>query len=150
MIVIRQLETPRIRKNPDSKYPYTLVRDWPLKLAKDCGHHDFRDAAGRVWLEFRGTIAIVKEGYSWNGASCAPDFESVIPASAAHDAFCQFLNTPCFPLTKAEVDRAFLDLMPRGFVFRHVYWAAVRAFGGVYARFSGSPDPTSCGLPHGR
>lgn len=134
-----------------SDYGYVLTSDLERRLPWELGNHDFRDDKGRGWLQFRGRLAVVHSGYAWDGASCAPDFPDVVIASCLHDALLQFSGAPCFPLTKSQIDRAFLDEMPSGFVFRRAYWAAVRAFGGVYAALSRKPKPpVSCGLPHDR
>lgn len=134
-------------QHPD--YDYVLTSDLERRLPWELGNHDFCDDKGRVWLQFRGRLAVVKAGYAWDGASCAPDFPDVIVASCLHDALCQFLHVPCFPLSKLQVDRAFLDEMPRRFVFRRIYWGAVRVFGGVYAAVKRQkPTAGSCSLPH--
>lgn len=131
------------------KYDYVLTSDLERRLPWELGNHDFCDEKGVLRLQFRGRIAIVKSGYAWDGASCAPDFPDVVIASCLHDALCQFQDVPCFPLSKSQIDRAFLDEMPRRFVFRRVYWGAVRAFGGVYKALSSKPKaPGFCGLPH--
>jgi hypothetical protein len=130
------------------KYDYVLTSDLVRRLPWELGNHDFCDESGNVWLQFRGRLAIVRSGYAWDGASCAPDFPDVIVASCLHDALCQFRDVPCFPLSKSQIDRAFLDEMPQRFVFRRIYWGAVRLFGGVYATFAGKNPPGKCLLPH--
>lgn len=133
-----------------SAYDYVLTSDLERRLPWELGNHDFYDSTGILRLQFRGRLAIVKQGYAWDGASCAPDFPDVIVASCLHDALVQFQHVPCFSLSKAQIDRAFLDEMPRRFVFRRVYWGAVRAFGGVYAAVYGSKPSGSCNLTHER
>jgi hypothetical protein len=130
------------------KYDYVLTSDLERRLPWELGNHDFCDEKGRVWLQFRGRLAVVKKGYAWDGASCAPDFPDVIIPSCLHDALLQFADAPCFPLSKSQIDRAFLDEMPQRFVFRRIYWGAVRLFGGVYATFAGKNPPGKCLLPH--
>lgn len=130
------------------EYDYVLTSDLERRMLWELGNHDFCDEKGNVWLQFRGRLAIVKKGYAWDGASCAPDFPDVVVASCLHDAFCQFRHVSCFPLTKGQIDKAFLDEMPPRFIFRRVYWAAVRAFGGVYAAASRQKPSGYCGLPH--
>lgn len=132
------------------KYDYVLTHDLRVRVDKYLGSHDFQDEFGRVWVEVRGYTITIKAGYAWDGASMAPDFESVIAASCVHDAGCQFLKVTCFPLSKGEVDGIFLQMMPRKFRLRWIYWGAVRVFGGVYAALSTHDAPASCGLPHGR
>lgn len=133
------------------KWDYVLTSDLPVITPWELGNHDFRDEFGNVWLETRGKLLVVKKGYAWDGASCAPDFKDVILASCVHDCLIQFRGVVCFPLSKAQIDKVFRDLMPRRFLARWIYWAAVQAFGGVYAALSRKPKPpVSCGLPHDR
>jgi hypothetical protein len=140
----------QISRTTNPKYPYTFAKEWVVDTGKECGNHYFRDAEGRVWLSFRGRLMTISAGYSWDGASCAPDFPAVLAASGAHDALIQFRHVPCFPLTKHEIDRVFRGLMSRNFIPRWIYWAAVRVFGGIYAGLAPSPKSASCGLTHRR
>ena len=111
------------------------------------GEHDFRDTEGRCWLQIRGSVIHIREGYAWDGATCAPDFPDVIVASLCHDVLCQFREVPCFPLTKSQIDNIFRDLMPSTFYFRWVYWGTVRALGGVFSKVTGGLEKgLSCGL----
>jgi hypothetical protein len=90
---------------------------------------------------------VVTEGYCWNGCSpkvCVLDLligtpEGVVhvrsgrpktaPASMVHDAMYQFLSAG-LPLTRAQADRAFLDLLREyDFLYARIYWIAVRLFG---------------------
>lgn len=144
------ISEPVILTTGNRKYPWRFRDDWEIRVGKDCGNHDFRDAQGRVWLSFRGTVMIVRAGYAWDGASCAPDFPAVLAASGAHDALCQFRRVPCFPLSKSEIDGIFRGLMSRSFLPRWIYWVAVRLFGDIYAGLAPAPECASCGLPHGR
>ena len=133
------------------KYKYVLTSDFEVYVQWELGNHDFRDAKGRVWLSTRGKLIIVRKGYAWDGASMAPDFPDVALASCIHDALIQASQTPCFPLSKRQIDKVFLDEMPRRFKFRGVYFAAVRTFGGIYGAVKKpTTPPLICGLPHGR
>lgn len=133
------------------KWDYVLTSDLPVITPWELGNHDFRDEFGNVWLQTRGKLLVVKKGYAWDGASCAPDFADVLPASCAHDALIQFRDVVCFPLSKAQIDKVFRDLMPRRFLARWIYWGAVRAFGGVYAAaVTPAAKAGTCGLPHDR
>lgn len=145
---IPNLQTVSYTRAP--KWDYVLTSDLERRMPWELGNHDFYDSTGILRLQFRGRLAIIRSGYAWDGASCAPDFPDVIVASCLHDALLQFAGVPCFSLSKAQIDRAFLDEMPARFVFRRVYWGAVRAFGGVYAAVYGSKPSGSCGLPHDR
>jgi hypothetical protein len=145
---IPDLQTVSYTRHP--KWDYTLTSDLPIITPWELGNHDFQDEFGNVWLETRGKLAIVKRGYAWDGASLAPDFKDVILASCAHDALLQFRDVPCFPLSKAQVDKIFRDLMPYRFAARWIYWGAVYLFGGAYSKLTGPGPRGSCGLTHRR
>lgn len=105
------------------------------------------------WLTIHadGTI-IIPAGYAWDG--CTPKWsvfdlctigtpDGIVNvrtgmrrtgrASLVHDALYQYLAW--HEISRAEADRLFLDLMRRdGFALARLYWLAVRAFGGVFAR----------------
>lgn len=54
-------------------------------------------------------------------------------ASLVHDALYQYLAW--HDLSRAEVDRLFLEMMRRdGFALALLYWVVVRAFGGLFAK----------------
>jgi hypothetical protein len=114
-------------------------------------HEDlvFLDGDGKVRLivESGGRLTVTR-GYAWNGCSpkvCILDLLIGTPdgavyqptgrpkayyASLVHDALYQFLDAGS-PITRAQADDCFLRLMGESeFVLRHVYWAAVRVFGG--------------------
>ena len=95
-------------------------------------------------------VATVLATYAWNG--CSPKFnvlditvgtpdgvpmETGAPpktysASLFHDALYQFLDDPRMPLSRKQADDVFLELLTRdGFALRHVYYTAVRLFGGI-------------------
>jgi len=111
----------------------------------------FDDKTGTRRLEITrdGTITVLAN-YAWDG--CTPKFclldivlgiaDGVVDtrtgrpktyyASLIHDALYQFLDDG-LPLTRGEADRFFLALMERtGFVWRHLYFVAVRLFGRAF------------------
>ena len=127
----------RLSRNYSWKSSYALDRDWA-----------FQDKEGhtRLLLTTDGTITVTR-GYAWDG--CTPKFffldvvfgipDGVVDtrtghprtyhASLIHDALYQFLPEG-LPLSRAQADRCFLDLMAtRNFALRYVYYAAVRLFG---------------------
>jgi hypothetical protein len=111
----------------------------------------FEDKIGVRWLEVTRTGAItILSGYSWDGCTpkvCILDLQFGIPdgvvdtrtgrpktyfASLVHDVLYQFLDDG-LPLTRGQVDRFFLALLGyTDFTWRHIYFAAVRAFGGLF------------------
>ena len=128
----------RLDRNYAWRSPFPLERDWA-----------FQDSSGqtRLLLETDGTITVTS-GYAWDG--CTPktfllnlvvgtpdgvvDTRTGWPrtyhASLVHDALYQFLPDG-LPLTRAQADRCFLELMKEtDFVLRYLYYAAVRLFGG--------------------
>lgn len=132
------------------RFDYVLTSDYEVRVPWECGNHDFKDAKGRVWLSMRGKLVIVRKGYAWDGATMAPDLPGVVLASCIHDALLQFRDVPCFPLSKAQIDKVFRDEMPPRLAVRWIYWGAVRAFGGIYGAVRKPPAGATCGLPHGR
>ncbi len=121
-----------------------------LPIAEDLA---FKDKTGKVRLilEQGGRITVTR-GYSWNGCSplfCLFDLTIGTPdgivdkttgrpkvyfASLVHDALYQFLPDG-LPLTRAQADGCFLALMnDTGFRLRHIYYLAVRTFGGLVRR----------------
>ncbi len=113
----------------------------------------FADKTGVPRLELRqgGRIRVLA-GYAWDGCTpkiCLFDILVGTPdgvvdtrtgrpktyhASLVHDALYQFLPDGS-PVTRRVADRCFLRLMTdTGFVFRYVYFVAVRIFGGLFRR----------------
>lgn len=124
--------------------PFPVDRDWA-----------FQDADGhtRLLIAADGTITVLK-GYAWDGCTpkiCILDILVGTPdgavysttgrpktyyASLVHDALYQFLPDG-LPLTRAQCDVCFLRLMERdNFTLRHVYYGAVRIFGGLARRIT--------------
>jgi hypothetical protein len=129
----------RLEKSYSWQSPFRLDRDWAFQDEK--GHT-------RLVLTSDGTITVVR-GYAWDGCTpkkCildvnvgTPDGVVYLPtgrpktyyASLVHDALYQFLPDG-LPLTRAQADRCFFLLMTEHeFALRHVYYGAVRAFGGL-------------------
>lgn len=128
-------------------YELDLSRYVPVEIAEACA---FEDRSGVCRLELHpGGRAVVKAHYAWDG--CTPKFAVLdivvgtpdgIPneitrrpkayyASLVHDVLYQFLDAD-LPLSRAQADRVFLGLLERdAFAPRWVYYAAVRAFGGL-------------------
>jgi hypothetical protein len=115
----------------------------------------FEDKKGTRRLEItkEGRITVLA-GYAWDGCTpkfCLLDILLGIPdgvvdtrtgrpktyyASLIHDALYQFLDDG-MPMTRREVDGFFLALMERtGFVWRYVYYVAVRIFGAMCRRLA--------------
>lgn len=113
----------------------------------------FEDRIGVVRLILRadGTMTVTA-GYAWDGCTpkgCVLDLSFGVPdgvvsavtgkpktyyASLIHDALYQFLPDG-LPLSRVQADRCFLRLMTREhFAWRHVYYWAVRALGGLFQR----------------
>ena len=71
--------------------------DWTYTLEEDLWHQthevvawEFRNALLSI-TRYRGiTLLIVREGYSWDGCSLAPDARGTYWASCLHDAIYQF------------------------------------------------------------
>ncbi len=110
----------------------------------------FEDHKGERRLEIHpdGTAKVLSQ-YAWDG--CTPKFAiwdvvfgtpdgmpnattkkpKTYYASLVHDALYQFLDAG-LPMSRHSADRVFLELLDRGrFRPRWIYYAAVRAFGGI-------------------
>ncbi len=128
-----------LERNYSWQSPYVLDRDWAFQ--DDEGHT-------RLLITTEGIITVTK-GYAWDGCTpktCFLDLVLGTPdgvvyvgtgkpktyyASLIHDALYQFLPEDP-PLTRAQADRCFLLLMEESkFALRHIYWVAVRVFGGL-------------------
>lgn len=129
----------RLPRNYSWQSPVTSDRDWA-----------FQDKNGktRLLISAEGLITVTR-GYSWDG--CTPKFcvfdllfgtpDGVVysrtghpktyHASLVHDALYQFLPDG-LPFTRAQADACFLKIMAESeFTPRHLYYLAVRAFGGL-------------------
>jgi hypothetical protein len=101
---------------------------------------------GRVWMTFKGYVAKIFKGYSWNGNSPkihipifgwvgTPDHPKTRLASVTHDAYCQFEDTYHMPLNRKEIDAVFYDIMKlTNYLFRGLFHGAVRTFGEFFKR----------------
>ena len=136
----------------EADYTYNIRAHLPAGWHTGCA---FLEKGGRRLLELQPNgDARVPAGYCWDG--CTPKFvifdivcgvPDGIPnrltrkpkayyASLLHDALYQFLDCG-LPLTRAQVDRIFLELLARDdFAPRWLYYAAVRIFGGAFRIFT--------------
>lgn len=136
----------------EADYTYNIRAHLPAGWNTGCA---FMEKGGRRLLEIQPNgDACVPAGYGWDG--CTPKFviwdivcgaPDGIPnpqtrkpkayyASLLHDVLYQFLDCG-LPLTRAQVDRIFLELLARdGFAPRWLYYALVRIFGGAFRLFT--------------
>ena len=136
----------------EADYTYNIRAHLPAGWHTGCA---FLEKGGRRLLELQPNgDARVPAGYCWDG--CTPKFvifdivcgvPDGIPnrltrkpkayyASLLHDALYQFLDCG-LPLTRAQVDRIFLELLARDdFAPRWLYYAMVRIFGGAFRIFT--------------
>jgi len=119
--------------------------DSPLRVSEDLVFQDDKNKV-RLIIEANGKLTVMK-GYTWNG--CSPKFclldlcmgtpDGVVYektgrpktyyASLVHDALYQFLRKGT-PIKRRKADKCFLLLMGKSeFLWRYVYWVAVRLFG---------------------
>lgn len=115
----------------------------------------FEDSSGKRRLEIYadGTLRVLA-GYAWDGCSpkfsvCdiligtpdgAPNHGTERPktyfASLFHDALYQFMDDGS-PISKPIADRIFLHVLVRDdFAPRHLYYWAVRIFGGMFHKYT--------------
>jgi hypothetical protein len=136
----------------DGDYVYNLRPHLPDDWNEACAFVD-RKGLRRLEIHPNGDARVLAR-YAWDG--CTPKFSLFdivfgisdgIPnettkkpkayyASLLHDALYQFLDAN-LPLSRAQADRVFLELMARDrFAPRLSYYAAVRVFGGLYRLFT--------------
>ena len=103
-------------------YKYKL--DKPLRLhSKELQGYFFNNE----WISIVNGYITIREGYSWNGCTLAPDFETTLDASCVHDAMYQF------ELDKELSDKTFYDLLKQNkFIFAKIYYISVRLFGWLF------------------
>jgi hypothetical protein len=67
---------------------------WKWKLTKNYVHTLFAEYEDieTPYYKIQGQKLTLKTGYSWDGATCAPDLASVMAASAIHDCLYQILE----------------------------------------------------------
>lgn len=118
------------------KYKFVLEQDYnyimPIKGRFFEGIID-----GKLWLRITedGNIFIPK-GYAWDGATSAPDFKETYYPTLVHDVLYQFLWDT--PMTRKEIDDLFLkQMLEEGFKMAHIYYRAVRLFGGIFLKLTG-------------
>lgn len=131
---------------------FTLAEDFEWRSAHQVSEDmAFVDKTGRLRLEIErdGRIRVLK-GYAWDGCTpkiCLLDIVLGVPdgvvdsdtkkpktyyASLIHDALYQFLKDGV-PYSRYQADLFFLNLMAETrFRWRHVYFIAVRIFGGLF------------------
>ncbi len=133
----------RINRKAGKRWLYTALRTIRLQLDVHLDETvSFRDRNGIEWMRLTPTAhgktcMAIREGYSWNGANCAPDF-CLFLETLVHDVFYQFLRTQHFPFSRRECDNAFLDLMKlRRFGLRYLYWQGVIKLGWAFKTENG-------------
>lgn len=119
---------------------FTLDGSFPLVFSP----LTFSDKEGHEWCRIEGRILEVANGYSWNGCSPrplgkwgiwwlgTPDVPATIQASLPHDVCYQMMDQKGFPYSRSQIDKIFLQVMQlHRWPLARVYWAAVRACGGI-------------------
>jgi hypothetical protein len=139
----REGEHFRINRKGKPKFRYTTLRTTRIMIDVPIDETiSFRDRHGIEWMRLAPTACgktqkTIREGYSWDGATCVPDCNLYLE-TLNHDTDCQFRFTEHFPFSKLQVDNAFLDLMKLG--NRKVgifYWRGVRMFGWMFRSQNG-------------
>lgn len=123
---------------PASQWWFRLRRNITVDLNLPLhGSVSFRDSSCREWARLDDDALTIRAGYSWDGATCAPNFKVVMLPSLIHDVLYQFLQTDAM---RDRIDRKTADLLfyhamkAQGFILRGPYYHAVRKFGHLYLR----------------
>jgi len=77
-------------------YVYQLKEDYKIELK----HPDWRKCNYCIdtkYIKLNFNILEIKEGYMWDGASCFPDFKSIMEGSLVHDSLYQLLRMEKLP-----------------------------------------------------
>lgn len=91
-------------------------------------------ALGQLLVACNKCTLTIYPGYSWDGASCCPDFTNIMLPSLVHDALYQSKKCGVDTYTWSQVDGLFLLLMKTegmNWLLRNICWSAVRTFGGL-------------------
>lgn len=118
------------------KYKYTLEEDYVYFSGIKNRKFEGEDKTKRIWLRILPNGAIfIPKGYSWDGATLAPDFPELYYPTLVHDALYQFL--PHTPMSRKEIDDIFLKMMQEeNFKYAKIYYRAVRWFGGIFVKLT--------------
>ena len=119
-----------------TKYKYTLDKDYVYQTGiKNRAFVGIcKKGIVRLIITPDGNIRITK-GYSWDGATLAPDFKELYYPTLVHDALYQFL--PNTPFSRKEIDDLFLrQMQEENFKLAKVYYRAVRLFGGIFVKLT--------------
>ena len=86
----------RYREPKTGGWKFVLEADLTIRFPKDFwGSHEFADKDGRPWVTTEARDWTISEGYAWDGASFAINFEETLAASAWHDSSGQFRHLRC-------------------------------------------------------
>lgn len=127
----------------NARWPYVVKKDsilntgiecdWDVMITSVAGH--------RLGYFFDDGRLLVLAGYMFDGATSAPDFPEAMRAVLGHDILCQATLHREFPIDRKEADDLFLRwALEDGFRYARAYHAAIRMFGGLYARLHPVPD----------
>jgi hypothetical protein len=78
-------------------------------------------------------ILSIRKGYTFDGATCAPDAPSLMPAFLVHDLLCQLCEIPGWPISRFQADRIFYREARKLAPFlAAVYYTGIRFGGGLH------------------
>lgn len=134
-----------IKRHDSNKYKFYLYKDFKFQISYVSVEVISFYYKQREIMRWEGNTITIFRGYSWNGCSPkikigrrwfgTPDFKQTLEASLIHDAFCQFLHTTHFPLTRSQVDVYFLQtLLANKFKLSTLYYNSVRLFAATIAK----------------
>lgn len=88
-----------------------------------------KDKNDNIVLMIKRNCISIMPPYRWDGATCAPDFESVLLPSLVHDILYDAIKSG-YILTFEIADAIFMSLMKEtDFPLKNTYYSAVRRFG---------------------
>jgi len=125
-----------------SKYRFTLLYNFQIQLDLDCKSNLLFQENNVGWGTLKNNYLNIKSGFSWDGCSpsqlfgikwlSTPSPAETIAASLCHDFFYQYIGTANCPWDRAWADGEFKRILDmNNFKYAGVYYAAVRACGGI-------------------
>jgi hypothetical protein len=122
-------------KTGHPKWKYRLVNDAHFEIYYIGPFTELYSESGKLLAILSRDHITIKAEYSWDGATWAPDFKRIIPATLVHDLGIQFQSVSEFVkycANRKQVDRWLLEISARDkFTLRFLYYYATR----IYSRF---------------
>jgi hypothetical protein len=122
------------------RFRYTVTRPVHFLLAELKDDYDIKSLKGNVLAIVRDQLLSILPGYSFDGATSAPDIKRLMRGVVLHDILCQLCECPGWPMTRFAADKAFYRVAREDApLIATVYYAGIR-IGGHLHRFFNPPN----------